>query len=67
MSRAYALLVRGWNEIPEIVGSTTVALMGGVFCAYSYLRYGDGEKRRYKSFYTVMRPDDPRRRFIRED
>lgn len=69
MSKAYALLIRGWNEIPEIIGSSALMLVGAGIAVYSGIRYVqmDGEKRRYKMFYTVLRPDDPRMRFIRKD
>lgn len=61
------LFIRGWNEIPEIVGSSAIAVVGLGFGAYSVYLYQDiGEKRRYKRQFVVMRPDDPRTRFIRE-
>lgn len=69
MIRPYALLKQGWNEIPEIVGSTAIALIGlglGGYSLYSYTK-NEGHKRRYKQQYTVFRPDDPRLRYVRMD
>lgn len=67
MSRVYALLIRGWNEIPEIVGTTAIAIVGLGFGAYATYRHTQmGNKSRYKQHFTIMRPDDPRTRFIRE-
>lgn len=66
---AVALLKQGWNEIPEVVGSSAVALVGiglaglGLYNYYSK----DGDNRRYKSTYVVMRPEDPRAAKVRKD
>ncbi|XP_055547556.1 uncharacterized protein LOC129731510 [Wyeomyia smithii] len=64
-----ALFKRGWNEIPEVIGSSVMAVIGiglsviGVSGYYSK----DGDNRRYKMDYVVMRPDDPRVARIRKD
>lgn len=66
---AVALLKQGWNEIPEVVGSSVVALVGiglagiGLYNYYSK----DGDNRRYKMSYVVMRPEDPRAASVRKD
>nr|CAI5816877.1 unnamed protein product [Callosobruchus analis] len=64
-----ALFKRGWNEIPEVVGSTFMALVGVGFAATTLYRYykNDGDNRRYKDRYTVYRHDDPRVAKIRKD
>ncbi|XP_046589866.1 uncharacterized protein LOC107226595 isoform X1 [Neodiprion lecontei] len=57
-----SLLLRGWNEIPEIVASSFIAVLGlgfGFAGLYVYNK-NDGSKRKYKFHYTVYRPDDPR-------
>ncbi|XP_062528800.1 retrovirus-related Pol polyprotein from transposon 17.6 [Bombyx mori] len=59
----------GWNEIPEIFASTGLGLVGiglGVLGAYNYVK-NDGDNRRYKGTYVVMRPDDPRVKLIRKE
>lgn len=60
---------QGWNEIPEVMGSGLYAVAGvflGAIGLYNY--YGrDGDNRRYKQFYVVMRPDDPRVAKIHKD
>lgn len=66
---AVALLKQGWNEIPEVIGSSAVALVGlglaglGLYNYYSK----DGDNRRYKMNYVVMRPEDPRAARVRKD
>lgn len=63
------LLKQGWNEIPEVIGSTGMALVGVALATvgcYNYVKQ-DGDNRRYKSNYVVMRPDDPRVKLIRKD
>ncbi|XP_035776577.1 uncharacterized protein LOC126581376 [Anopheles aquasalis] len=64
-----ALFKRGWNEIPEVVGSSVIALIGiglSVVGLTNYYRK-DADNRRYKLTYVVMRPDDPRAAKIRKD
>lgn len=56
------LFKRGWWEIPEIMASSCMALIGGVLASigvYNYVKR-DGDNREYKSVYMIMRPDDPR-------
>ncbi|CAB3221053.1 unnamed protein product [Arctia plantaginis] len=63
------LLQQGWNEIPEVIGSTGMAIVGIGFATvgcYNYVKQ-DGDNRRYKSTYTIMRPDDPKVKLIRKD
>lgn len=65
----YGLLKRGWNEIPEVVGSTGIALIGLVIGGVGLVNYyaKDGDNRRYKSTYVVMRPEDPRAARVHKD
>lgn len=63
------LLQQGWNEIPEVIGSTGLGIIGiglGLVGCYNYVKR-DGDNRRYKSVYMIMRPDDPRVAKIRKD
>ena len=63
------LLKRGWNEIPDVIGGTVVGLIGiGLSCAglANYYRK-DGDNRRYKMSYVVMRPDDPMASKVHKD
>ncbi|XP_017785370.1 PREDICTED: uncharacterized protein LOC108568676 [Nicrophorus vespilloides] len=56
-----ALFKRGWNEIPEVIGSTFMGIigiglsMGGLYTYYKK----DGDYNKYKLEYTVIRHDDP--------
>lgn len=63
------LLQQGWTEIPEILASTGLALVGigfGVVGCYNYIQR-DGDNRKYKNMYVIMRPDDPKAKLIRKD
>ncbi|XP_032510878.2 uncharacterized protein LOC116765515 [Danaus plexippus] len=63
------LLKQGWNEIPEILASTGLAVVGiamGTIGCYNYVK-SDGDNRRYKNIYVIMRPDDPRVEKIRKN
>ncbi|KAK7790317.1 hypothetical protein R5R35_010305 [Gryllus longicercus] len=64
-----ALIKRGWNEIPEIMGSSCIALIGLAIGGYTIYKYQgwDGQYRQYRMSYTVYRPDDPRVAKIRKD
>ncbi|VEN59231.1 unnamed protein product [Callosobruchus maculatus] len=64
-----ALFKKGWNEIPEVLGSSFMALIGvGISASALYMYYQkDGDNRRYKDRYTVYRHDDPRVARIRQD
>ncbi|XP_069687871.1 uncharacterized protein NdufA3 [Periplaneta americana] len=60
---------QAWDEIPEVVGSSFLALFGiGLATVGVYQYYAmDGDNRRYKLDYIVYRPDDPRVEKIRKD
>ncbi|XP_018567231.1 uncharacterized protein LOC108907881 [Anoplophora glabripennis] len=63
------LFKRGWNEIPEVVGSCILGFVGiGITTGAVYLYYKkDGDNRRYKTVYTVIRHDDPKAAKVRTD
>ncbi|XP_053601224.1 uncharacterized protein NdufA3 [Plodia interpunctella] len=63
------LLKQGWNEIPEVIASTGMALIGVAVGFYACNKYEkeNGDNRRYKQTYVIMRPDDPRVKLIRKD
>lgn len=63
-----ALFKRGWNEIPEIMGSTGMALIGVALGGYGLWKYvqDDGDNRPYRLEYTVIRDDDPRAEKVKE-
>lgn len=60
---------QGWTEIPEILSSTGLAILGIGLAVAGLRNYyiNDGDNRRYKKTYVVMRPDDPRVARIRKD
>lgn len=62
-----ALFKRGWNEIPEVIGSTFMAVIGmGLMGAALVTYYNkDGDNRKHKLEYTVIRHDDPRAARVR--
>lgn len=63
------LLKRGWHEVPDVVGSGALALVAsvvGVGTVYYYYAK-DGDNRRYRDEYTVIRHDDPRADKVRKD
>lgn len=63
------LLQQGWNEIPEVLGTTGIALVGIAMATvgcYNYVKM-DGDNRRYKSTYVIFRSDDPKAKLIRKD
>lgn len=63
------LIRQGWNEIPEIFASSAAGLLGiglAIAGCYNYEK-NDGDNRRYKLVYVIMRPDDPRVQKIRKD
>ena len=52
------LFKKGWNEIPEVIGSTFMALIGvgmGVVGAYNYYAK-DGDNKKYKTEYIGKLP-----------
>lgn len=67
--RLATLFKQGWNEIPEVVGSSFVALLGLGLAGAGLVNYyaKDGDNRRYKSSIVVMRSDDPRAAKIHKD
>ncbi|EDV95118.1 uncharacterized protein LOC6569535 [Drosophila grimshawi] len=64
-----SLLKRAWNEIPDIVGGSALAIAGifmaGIGLANYYAK--DGDNRLYKTSYVVFRHDDPRAKKVRTD
>jgi len=55
------LLKRGWNEIPEVMASSCLAVLGFAMAGYAvYLDSKPDKGRRYRLNYTVLRPDDPK-------
>lgn len=64
-----ALFKQGWNEIPEVVGSGFMGVIGFGFGLYGLHKYysEDGENRRFKDTIHIYRPDDPRVEKIRYD
>ncbi|GAB6025936.1 hypothetical protein CHUAL_011905 [Chamberlinius hualienensis] len=55
------LLKQGWNEIPEILGSSVVGLIGVAFMMYGvHLQSEKHHIKTYRAVYTVYRDDDPR-------
>ncbi|KAK4317595.1 hypothetical protein Pmani_011331 [Petrolisthes manimaculis] len=59
---------QGWHEIPEVMASSYMALIGlglSGIGAYLYVKK-DGDNRRYRLKYTVYRHDDERVKKIRE-
>jgi len=61
------LFKQGWHEIPEVVGSSFMALIGiGFMGAALFTYYGkDGDNRKHKMEYIVIRDDDPRAARVR--
>lgn len=64
-----ALFKQGWNEIPEVLGSGVVALIGCGLGGFGLWKYyaDDGDNRRFKNALVIYRPDDPRVKKIRYD
>jgi len=62
-----ALFKRGWNEIPEVIGSTFMAFIGIGLTGAALVNYynKDGDNRKHKLEYTVIRHDDPRAAKVR--
>lgn len=59
---------QGWHKMPDVVGSSFLALIGAAFGTVGVLNYyaKDGDNRRYKLDYTVYRDDDPRCKTIKQ-
>lgn len=64
-----SLLKRAWNEIPDIVGGSAMAITGLIMAGIGLTNYyaKDGDNRRYKMGYVVFRHDDPRAQKVRND
>lgn len=63
------LLQQGWTEIPEVLATTGLAVVGCAMATigcYNYTKM-DGDNRRYKSTYVILRPDDPKAKLIRKE
>lgn len=56
------LFKRGWWEIPEVMGASVMAIIGMGMAFYGCMKYcqKDGDRREYKTIYTIVRPDDPK-------
>lgn len=61
------LFKRGWNEIPEVIGSTFMGLIGLGLMGTALTNYykKDGDNRKYKFDYVVIRHDDPKAAKVR--
>ncbi|KAF6203419.1 hypothetical protein GE061_003838 [Apolygus lucorum] len=56
------LLKKGWHEIPGVMGTSVMALLGlgfGITGINNYLK-NDKLAPTYKKSYIVVRPDDPK-------
>lgn len=61
------LFRRGWWEIPEIMCSSGMALVGvglGILGCYNYVK-SNGDNKEFKGSYVVVRSNDPRAKLIR--
>lgn len=63
------LFKQAWTEIPDIVAGTAVALTGITMGLIGLNRHykNDGDNRRYKNTYIIMRSDDPRAALVHKD
>ncbi|KOB71787.1 Uncharacterized protein OBRU01_13127 [Operophtera brumata] len=61
------LFRRGCWEIPEIMGASGMAIVGLGLALIGLSNYAknDGDNKEYKSYYCVIRSDDPRAKLIR--
>lgn len=64
-----SLFKKGWNEIPEIIGSSFMGILGTIILSGAVYHYyqKDGDNRRYREVYTVIRHDDPKVAKVRTD
>lgn len=67
--QSVGLIKRAWNEIPDIVGGSVLAIIGLGLAGIGLVNYyaHDGDNRRYKTGYVIMRPDDPRAAKVHKD
>lgn len=63
------LFKQGWNEIPEVIGSSFMAILGIGMAGIGLVNYynKNGDNRRYKATYVVMRSTDPRASLVHKD
>uniref|UniRef100_A0A1B0D6S6 Uncharacterized protein n=1 Tax=Phlebotomus papatasi TaxID=29031 RepID=A0A1B0D6S6_PHLPP len=63
------LFRQGCHEIPEVMGSCALGLLGIAIGTVALHRYNkrDGDNRRYKLDYVIMRSDDPRAARVHKD
>ncbi|XP_055388181.1 uncharacterized protein LOC129616583 [Condylostylus longicornis] len=63
------LLKQGWNEIPDVVGGSVLAVVGLVLGTIGVSRYYslDMDNRKYKIGFVVMRPEDPKAAKVHKD
>lgn len=68
-TKSIGLFKRGWHEIPEVIGGGFMGLLGvGLTFTALYIYYQkDGDNRRHKLSYTVIRHDDPKVDKVRKD
>ncbi|XP_037797870.1 MATH and LRR domain-containing protein PFE0570w-like [Penaeus monodon] len=59
---------QAWSEIPEVMASSVMLLLGTGLLAGSLMLYNNkkADNKRYRYVYTVYRPDDPRVSSIKE-
>ncbi|GAB0090134.1 uncharacterized protein DMENIID0001_048230 [Sergentomyia squamirostris] len=63
------LIRQGCHEIPEVMGGLVLAGMAIGIAGVGLYRYEkkDGDNRRYKMHYVIMRSDDPRAARVHKD
>ena len=63
------LFKQGLNEIPEVIGSTFIAVAGLGLAGAGAVNYyaKNGDNRRFKSQIVIFRSSDPRAATVRKD
>ncbi|XP_055846548.1 uncharacterized protein LOC129912352 [Episyrphus balteatus] len=63
------LIKRGWVELPDIVFGSVLAIIGLGLSGIGLANYyrNDGDNRKYKIGWVIMRPDDPRAAKVHKD